>query len=211
MNDTPVNYSQNGEQAVILEYFRHNQGIQNPPTFLDLGANDGITLSNTWALACNKWNGVLVDASPKAFERLKTNYRGVKGISVYHLALATYDGKITLQESGELISDKDVALVSSVNQSEVDRFKGAVRYEPVIVPCFTWKTFLEASPIKEFTMISMDIEGSELDVLPHMDLSETMLVCIEWNGKQELRHEYNRHLQGFKIIYTSAENMIYAR
>lgn len=209
------NYSQNDEQAVILDYFRRlvPNDPANPllPTFLDLGANDGVTLSNTKALADQGWSGVLVDASPKAFERLKTNYRGKQGISCYQCALAGHDGRIALHESGELLGEKDVALVSSVNQSEVDRFKSTVHYHEVIVPCFTWETFLEASPIKDFTMMSIDIEGSELQVLPRMDLSKTMLVCIEWNGKEELRHAYNEYMAVFKIIYTSAENLIYAR
>jgi len=202
-------FSQNDEESAIIGYFE-----ANPPkslTFLDLGANDGLTLSNTRALVHRGWHGVLVDASPKAFERLRLSCKGWQGLSCYHLALAAYDGKITLQESGELLSDNDVALVSSVNQSEVDRFKSAVRYESVVVPCFTWATFVEASPIKNFSMISMDIEGSELDVLPHMDLSYTQLLVIEWNGREYLRREYDKYLLGFKIIYTSGENLVYAR
>lgn len=204
-------FSQNDEEQAIIAFFDANPVGAKPLTFLDLGANDGVTLSNTRALVHRGWHGVLVDASPKAFERLRLNCKGYPGLSCYHMAMSSYDGKITLQESGELLTDKDVALVSSVNQSEVDRFKASVRYESVTVPCFTWETFLTASPIKNFTMISMDIEGSELDVLPHMDLSETMLVCIEWNGKEELRQEFDKYLHGFKIIYTSGENLIYAR
>jgi len=202
-------FSQNDEESTIIDYFRAKP--TKAATFLDLGANDGVTLSNTRKLVQHGWHGVLVDASPKAFERLRLNCKGWEGLSCYHIALAAYDGKITLQESGELLSDKDVALVSSVNQSEVDRFKPAVRYESVVVPCFTWATFLEASPIKKFAMISMDIEGSELDVLPHMDLSYTQLLVIEWNGREDLRREYDKYLHGFKIIYTSGENLIYAR
>lgn len=201
------NFSQNQEQAAILDYF--GKDVQG--TFLDLGANDGITLSNTRALALMGWAGILVDASPNAFERLKENYRGAAGITCYHAALAGYDGKINLHDSGKLISDKDVALVSTVNQWDYDRFKGAVRFEDVIVPCFTWETFLNASPIKTFTMMSIDIEGSELDVLPRMDLSKTMLVCLEWNGREDLRLEYDKYLRGFNVIYTSGENLIYAR
>jgi hypothetical protein len=49
-----------------------------------------------------------------------------------------------------------------------------------------------------------------MNVLPDIDLSKTRLVCIEWNSKPELKNSYEKYLEGFKVIYTSAENLIYA-
>lgn len=60
-------------------------------------------------------------------------------------------------------------------------------------------------------MISMDCEGDELNILPDMDLSKTKLICIEHNDKPELKAEYEKYLDGFKLIYTSGENLIYCR
>ena len=57
----------------------------------------------------------------------------------------------------------------------------------------------------------MDCEGDELNILPHMDLSKVRLICIEWNSKPELKTEYEKYLEGFKLIYKSGENLIYAR
>jgi hypothetical protein len=57
----------------------------------------------------------------------------------------------------------------------------------------------------------MDTEGSELEVLPDIDLSKTKLVCIEHNGRADLKTAYEKYLEGFKLIYTSAENLIYVR
>jgi len=55
-------YSQNLEQNYILEYFKDRRG-----TFIDIGANDGLTLSNTRALVELGWRGVFVEPSPMAF------------------------------------------------------------------------------------------------------------------------------------------------
>jgi hypothetical protein len=101
--------------------------------------------------------------------------------------------------------------VSTFHGSEMDRFKSVVTYESVEVKTFKWKTALNRWQIKSFDFISLDIEGDELNVLPDIDLSETKLVCIEFNGKQDLKTEYEKYLSGFKLLYTSGENLIYGR
>jgi hypothetical protein len=57
----------------------------------------------------------------------------------------------------------------------------------------------------------MDCEGEELNILPDMDLSEVKMICIEWNSKPELKASYEQYMFGFNLIYTSAENLIFAR
>jgi FkbM family methyltransferase len=201
-----MNYSQNNEQEVILNYFKCHRGA-----FLDLGANDGITLSNTRALAQLGWKGVLVDASPKAFKRLEENYPNKTDFHLYNLAIGDTNGLVKFHESGALLGASDVALVSTFHNHEMDRFKSVVSYEEIETKCLTWRAFIEGCAIKDFDFISMDIEGNELQVLPHMDLANTQLICIEWNGKHELKSEYEKYLQGFSVIYTSGENLIYGR
>jgi FkbM family methyltransferase len=201
-----MNYSQNSEQDIILNYFQSYKG-----TFLDLGANDGITFSNTRALAEKGWTGVLVDASPKAFKKLEENYRNKIDFHLYNIAIGRTNGIAKFHESGSLIGSDDVALVSTFHQHEMDRFKSAVQYEEIEAKCLTWSAFLAGCPIKDFDFISMDIEGNEMDVLPYIDLTNTRMICIEYNGNEELKREYEKYLFGFQLIYTSGENLIYAR
>jgi FkbM family methyltransferase len=200
------NYSQNNEQQVILDYFKGKVG-----TFISLGENDGETFSNVRALVLSGWRGVMVEPSPKAFERLKALYRGHKGIYIYPYAISGHNGKAILQESGPLCSAADVGLVSTFHAHEMDRFKRSVSYEPVEIRCFKWKTFLNRLSIKEFDFISLDIEGEEMNVLPDMDLSKTSMICIEWNSNANLKSAYKEYLDGFNLLYVSAENLIYAR
>jgi FkbM family methyltransferase len=199
-------YSQSNEESVILDYFKDFTG-----TFLSIGENDGVTFSNVRALAERNWKGVMVEPSPKAYEKLKALYNGHKGFYIYPYAISSHNGKAMLQESGPLCSASDVGLVSTFHSQEKQRFEKSVRYDPVEVTTFRWKTFLNRLRIKEFDMISLDVEGSELDILPEMDLSKTSLIVIEWNGKENLKTEYEKYLEGFKLIYTSPENLIYAR
>jgi FkbM family methyltransferase len=201
-----MKFTQNDEESHILNYFGDHVG-----TFLSLGENDGETFSNVRALALKGWKGVMVEPSPKAFEKLKALYDGNPGFYIYPFAIASHNGKAMLNESGPLINSRDVALVSTFHESEMSRFKTSVTYTPVEVKTFRWKTFLNRIPIKKFDFVSCDCEGQDLDILSQMDLKDTRCICLEWNGKEDLKKEFERHLSGFNLIYTSGENVLYAR
>lgn len=199
-------WSQNKEEEYILNYFGDHVG-----TFLSLGENDGETFSNVRALALRNWRGVMVEPSPRAFEKLKALYEGRKGFYIYPFAISKNNGKAVLNESGPLISSRDVALVSTFHDSEMRRFRQTVSYEPIEVKTFRWKTFLNRLPIKSFDFVSIDCEGEDLEILSQMDISKTRCICLEWNGKENLKKDFEHYLDGFKLIYTSGENLLYAR
>jgi FkbM family methyltransferase len=218
-----MKYSQNNEEEVIRNYFLLMP--ENRRVFLDIGANDGKTLSNTFALALAGWSGSLVEASPAAYERLVANYAPLLGVNKFYefhkFALAAERGTIPMNQSGELLGVGDVSLVSTIRPEEMERFKAVVQYETVQVNALTFNDFLEISEFSAFDFISLDIEGCELEILPLMDLDKLgcKLFCIEWNGKQELKNAYDAHvakfnapeLGEFKIIHTNGENIIYGR
>lgn len=203
-----MSYSQNNEEQVILDYFKGHVG-----TFCSLGENDGVTFSNVRALAERSWSGVMVEPDPEAFKRLEALYIEYKyrGLYTYNYAIGDYIGKKILQKSSALIGKGDTGLVSTFNASEMERFKSVVTYTPIEVQIYTWRTALNRWAIKDFDFISMDIEGDEMKVLPDMDLSKTKCICIEHNGRNDLKLEYEKYLTGFKHIYTSGENLIYVR
>lgn len=200
-------YSQNAEEQIILDYFKGKTG-----TFCDLGSNDGKTFSNTYALSQIGWCGILVEPSPRAFAKLNQLYQDTKGcFYLYNYAIGTTNGKVTLYESGELVHTGDVGLVSTLIEKETDRFKRTVKYEEVTVDCYRWKTAMNRWKLKKFDFISCDIEGYELEVLAQIDLTDTQLVCVETNGDLTKKAKLDEMLSGFKVIYTSGENLIYAR
>lgn len=201
-----TNHSQNREQEVILNYFGDFKG-----TFCDVGCNDGITLSNTRALAELDWCGCLIDPSPKAFFKLKTLYSETKGcFYLYNFAIGTKNGTLEFHESGTHLGKGDVGLLSTSDPEEMKRFPGT-QYEKIDVKVFRWKTALNRFGKKRFDMISLDAEGVNLDILKQIDLSHTKLLVVEFNGDLKLKAEYDKLTEGFTVIYTSPENIIYAR
>lgn len=207
-------YSQNAEEQHILNYFGNFVG-----SFISVGENDGTTFSNVRALALNGWRGVCVEPSPKAFERLKKLYEGSENIYCYPYAIGDHNGKAIMHESSALCSINDIALVSTFDRKETERWKPhivpgtrqGVSFEDVEVQMFRWKTFVNRLKIKTFNFVSIDCEGFDLEILKQMDLTGVKCICLEWNGKPELKSEFEKPLEGFKIIYTSGENLIFAR
>lgn len=202
------NFTQNQEQEAITKYFGDFKG-----TFLSLGENDGETLSNVRALALSGWCGVMVEPSPIPFRKLESLYeKDKKGcFYLYNCAVGNFNGSGTLHDSGTLLKTGDTGLVSTLVKEETERFKSVVSYSDTEVKVFRWKTLLNRLTIKRFDFISIDCEGLDGDILEQIDVSEVMCVCIEWNGKPELKERFSKYLHEFKIIYTSAENLIFAR
>lgn len=200
-------YSQNAEEKVILDYFKDQQ----EGAFLSIGENDGETLSNCRALA-SKFCGVMIEPSPKAFFKLKQLYdKEKKGcFYLYNFAIGTHNGTMKFFDSGTHLNKGDVALLSTANESELKRFPGT-QYEEIEVKVFRWKTALNRLQIKKFDFVSIDAEGFDLDILKQMDLTDVKLLCIEWNSDALLKIEFDKIMEGFKIIYTTGENLIYSR
>ena len=61
-------YSQSGEDIIISDLF-NRLGISNP-TYLDIGANDPISLNNTYRLYTRGGSGVCIEPNPVMYKRL---------------------------------------------------------------------------------------------------------------------------------------------
>lgn len=201
-----MSYSQNNEEEIIKRFFGNQTG-----TFLDIGANDGTTLSNTFALANSGWKGTLVEASPNAFERLKTCYHGMHSFDLIHTAVGAHNGKIVLHESGEHLGIGDTSLVSTTKEAERDRWIDHI-FNETTVACCTWSVLQGLTQYRKFDFISIDIEGMELEVLPQIDLKALgcRLLCVEFNGQHQPEFDAIVLRQGYKLIHKNAENLIYA-
>lgn len=200
-------HSQNNEEQIISDYFKDFVG-----TFLDLGANDGVTLSNTYPLVLSGWLGVLVEASPQAYKKLEQNYSDITGSILMNVAIGTKNKKVTFYESGPHFGDGDIGLLSTTRQEDKARWVKET-FTEIEVPQIDFKTLLKRSFYKGFNFISMDIEGMELEVLPQMDLNKLgcKMICVEYNGKDQEKYDEIIIPQWYKLIHKNLENLIYAK
>jgi FkbM family methyltransferase len=199
-----MRYSQNNEQDIILQYFGSRKGF-----FLDIGANDGITLSNTYALQLQEWKGVLIEPSEEAFNRIKAS----NGVQKFNVAIGTEDGHCTFHEMGNHLNAGDVSLLSTIKKTELKRWPG-VEFKERMTEVWTYKTLLKHSPLKFFDFISIDAEGVDYEILEQIDLKYTDMVCIEHNSNPDLFQlikEYCNKAGLTKKLLNNLENVIWAR
>ncbi len=204
-------YSQNNEDSFIAGYLSgHEVG-----TLLDIGANDGITLSNSRLLIENDWKGLLVEPSKICLDRLWELYRYNPGIQILPFAVSDYCGEVSFWESGSHLSENDHSLISTIKQSELDRWKGSKFANHVMGFCnvIDVETLLKKSKYKTFDFINIDAEGVDLVILQQLDLSDTQLLCIEWNSLPELKEKIEGYCStfGMTTIHANGENLILAK
>lgn len=208
-------YSQSHEEEIALKFFNGEVG-----TVLDIGANDGKTLSNSLRLIELGWYGIMVEPSPKAFERLNKLHKDNNKVAVFNYAIDE-DGESVLHESGGLSTNrfqrKDISLVSTLLDKEVKRWdrwtrKGKITWEDIKVKTWSFKTLLENSPFKKFDYITIDTEGKDFDILKQMDLKELgcRLLCVEvvYQGDREMYVDYLTPL-GYTLCRKTKDNIFF--
>lgn len=207
-----IDFSQHGEQEVILNYFDGRTGV-----LLDIGANDGITFSNSYALMQLGWRGHLVDPSPKAFDRLKALYADNEKAWLWRCAIGKEHQLATLYESGPLVNCDDIALVSTLIPQETERWKRVskpehkvVDYEEKAVQVINWGEFLGTCQDKNFDFITIDTEGCELEILAQMNLRKlgVQLLCVEHNS---VGLDRVKALVDMPVLFENRTNVIFGK
>lgn len=201
-------YSQNGEQKIILNYFKEFKG-----TVLDIGANDGITLSNSYALIQNGWNGVLVEPCEKVYDKIASVHKGKDFIGV-NAAISNKDGDTEFFESGTHLHNGDHSLLSTLKPSEMGRWVGTgTDFMPTTVRSITFETLLQETKVKFFDFITIDAEGFDYEILSQINLNkvECKMLCIETNSIQDSKFIAYCMKFGMRVHFKNSENLIFTR
>lgn len=209
-----MSYSQNNEDQVVAQIF--DSLDPNQLTVLDIGANDGQTFSNSYALIQKGWNAHLLEPSPKAYALLKDLHKDNPKVSVHGFGIAEQTGVLEFHESGSFENrGEDIALLSCIDPKEKDRWNGKVDFTPTQAHFYTFADFILAIKKPVFDFITIDAEGHDIKILRQIDLDKVMCkcLCIEYNSVPDNHHQIQAIVEplGFKLISKNAENLIYVR
>ena len=116
-------------------------------TFIECGAYDGETASNTLSLEREYgWSGYLIEPNPNLYGYVIRKNRNVTSLN----ACISTDSKEILVN----------VLAAGQGSKITDQGAGAFR-----VPCFTFSSIMSAFKLQSIDYFSLDVEGFELDVL----------------------------------------------
>jgi FkbM family methyltransferase len=189
MKDT----SQYGEARFIAEHFAGRIG-----RFLDVGAFDGVTFSNTRPLAELGWQGVCIEPSPPAFCHLMRNYEGNENVKLVNAAVmaSLSEGRVHKFLSNTADAQSADAL-STFDPAHREIFF-AYPFREIYVPVIQWTTLTRTFG-DLFDFVNVDVEGANADVLQAMPFRAEM-VCVEVDkNKDGTRAERTLLNWGYKV------------
>ena len=147
--------------------------------FLDLGAHDGVTISNTYFFEMERnWSGICVEPIPEVFEKLKKN----RACKLIQGVVAPSDGEFEFKRLHGYTE-----MLSGIVEFRDDRHDQRTNYEIrlhggdteiIKVKGFKVSTILEKYRIRRVDYLSLDIEGGELEVLETMDFKKYDITCL---------------------------------
>jgi FkbM family methyltransferase len=180
-----VSYSQFREDIQILKYF----GPDYIGTYVDIGANDGVTGSNTYLLELYGWRGLLIEPNTRlanVCRRERPNSTVITKAAVGNPDIQSVD---FYEYYGLLPTGENYDGLSTVGKrSHLDTMaiEGGASVEKKTVPAATIENILsEIRFTGTIDFISLDVEGLELEVLKGIDLNKRKpkLFLIEDNTR----------------------------
>jgi FkbM family methyltransferase len=204
-------YSQFGEDDIVIKYFNDNYGVDYKGNLLDIGANDGIFLSNSRALLEKGWCGDLVEPAAIPFRKLKKVYNENNNVRLHEFAISAENGTTMFYESSSFYTQADSGLLSTIVEEEKKKFMTyGMRYSQYEIETLTFDSFKEKAFCPEWHFISCDTEGTDYAILEQIDLKAVncKCLCIEHNGIEIEKYIKHAEKFGLKELFRNYVNII---
>lgn len=186
-------YSQSGEDIIISDLFLR-LGISNPD-YLDIGANDPISLNNTYRLYTRGSRGVCIEPNPVMYKRLLQKRpqdtiinAGVafdeKRESDFYMFPALFHGLNTF-------SKEEAAFWEHTGNEEIGRHKPE---QIISMKLIDINEIIEKYFAGQPNLVSIDVEGLDLEIakMINFDKYKPEVFCLETLGFAGGNKEINK-------------------
>lgn len=196
-------------------------GERESGTFVEIGAYDGVTVSNSYGLAARGWAGILVEPNPEFARRCRTNLMHFPNCQVVETAVGA-PGRdfVELHLAGPMTTANPLLLNEYRN---VPWAKDHVTVRSVQVPCITLDQLLRnLGACPGFDLLIVDVEGFEAEVFRGFSLDQwkpTMMVIeladahpdLTSTASEDYQLSHAIQGQGYEIVYKDAINTVFAQ
>jgi FkbM family methyltransferase len=181
--------------------------------FLDIGANDGVTYSNTWFLEKERnWTGLCVEPLPDTFEKLKASRNchlencaaGAKDKEEDFLQVSGYAEML----SGLLKNYKKQHLARV--DDEIAKYGGSKKV--IVIKTVNINSLLQKHQLSEIDYCNIDTEGSEFEIIMAIDFSKIRInvFTIEANYRiEQLKLKIYLWSKGYRYITSLGTDMLF--
>ncbi len=152
-----------------------------PITFVQVGANDGVTNDPLAArIRSGRWRGLLVEPVPSAYEALVANYSGIDGLTFERCAIGAEPGTATFY----LPKDGNTRIGSfSADHVRAHYPNRQVELDAIDVPVLPLSALLARHGFGNFDVLCVDAEGFDDVVLQSLDYGLTRPQIIHYEHK----------------------------
>lgn len=191
-----MTYSLHNLDILMLEYINYNNGV-----FIEAGANDGISQSNTALYEFDYgWKGLLVEPNFKKYLDCKRNRKN-SIVKNYALVSSNYTKKTIRGDfNNQDYENSLMAMVIDDSEYQDDdlsynKNKKNTENEIIEVPAITIDQLLNDHNILNVDFFSLDVEGYEISVLNGMNFSNIRpkYFLIETANKED----YQKTVRGY--------------
>ena len=194
-------------------------GFRRDGIFVEVGAFDGIYASNTWGLASQQWRGVMIEPIPEYARECRANHKHHPRVAVVNAAISSHAlDHYELRVAGPLTTGR-LDLADMYNQ--ISWAEKELKSRSTFAQSETLNKVLEDHSIpKNFEVLVVDVEGSELDVFSGFDLEAWLpqMIVVElaeyhpdlWAVSTDHAQVTSRILSaGYMIVYRDRINTVF--
>lgn len=183
-------------------------------TFVDIGAHDGLTFSNSYFFEKERnWKGVCVEPIPEIFSKLNEIRNCIKingcisnktGTEKFLRVKGEY---VDTEMLSGLLNDYDARHLERIDR-EIKEYGGSK--EEIEVKCYDINQVLKDNNIQQVDFFTIDTEGNELKILKtiHFDEFDFDIFLVENNYETEEMNDFMSS-KGFKRIKKIGHDEVY--
>ena len=155
-------YGQNGEDYLLWQFFDFRQ----TGFFIDIGAHDGVSLSNTKSFEEKGWHGICVEPIPHVYDVCRASRAHV--VNAACVGDERTEIELRVDRSGLFAGAQTDESLAKDKYREWDM--GDPEFETLMVPAMRAAELITpTTPPIDF--LTVDVEGSEIEVLKGFDLA----------------------------------------